>query len=131
MCGGVEVDLCKLVDGLKREAEENLLLDGVTISGGEPLLHANSLVSFADAALSMGLGIWLYTGYTIEEIVARGEPDELTLVKMADVLVDGRFEFDKRTLELRFVGSTNQRIIEHPKLYIHEICAQNKLSIKG
>ncbi|MDR1510532.1 MAG: anaerobic ribonucleoside-triphosphate reductase activating protein [Synergistaceae bacterium] len=117
--GGVEIAMRDIIADLKNEANENPLLDGVTISGGEPLLQAGSLVRFADAALSMGLGIWLYTGFTIEEISSRGNPDELSLVERADVLVDGRFEFGKRTLESRFVGSTNQKIIERPKLYIH------------
>jgi anaerobic ribonucleoside-triphosphate reductase activating protein len=124
--GGVEVTVRELIDGLKREANENPLLDGVTVSGGEPMLHAAPLALFADAALSMGLGIWLYTGYTIEEIVSRGDPDELAFAERVDALVDGRFELDKRTLESRFVGSANQRIIERPGLYIHEIRNQNK-----
>jgi anaerobic ribonucleoside-triphosphate reductase activating protein len=126
--GGVEVTAHELIDGLKREAAENLLLDGVTISGGEPLLHASSLAPFADAVLSLGFGIWLYTGYTIDEIVSRGSRDELALVEKADALVDGRFELDKRTLDSRFVGSANQRIIERPGLYIHQISIMNTSS---
>ena len=117
MDGGVEISLRELIAGLKHEAGENPLLDGVTISGGEPLLQARSLVPFADAALSLGLGIWLYTGFTMEEIASRGDPDELSLVERADALVDGRFELDKRTLESRFAGSTNQRIIERPRFW--------------
>ncbi|MDR1885235.1 MAG: anaerobic ribonucleoside-triphosphate reductase activating protein [Synergistaceae bacterium] len=119
--GGFEIGPHELIAEFERELSENPLLDGVTISGGEPLLQARDLMPFVASVGAMGLGVWLYTGYRIEEIAGRGDPDELSLVSAVDVLVDGRFELERRTLESRFVGSTNQRIIERPELYIHTI----------
>ncbi|MDR3331698.1 MAG: anaerobic ribonucleoside-triphosphate reductase activating protein [Synergistaceae bacterium] len=119
--GGSEMTAQELIADFERETEENPLLDGVTISGGEPLTQSAELARFAEAVRAMGFSVWLYTGYTIEEIAMSQNREELSLVYAADVLVDGKFEMSKKTLEKRFVGSGNQRIIERPKLYIHTI----------
>ena len=62
----------------------------------------------------MGFDIWLYSGYTLEEIVLRGNEDEMALLENVATLVDGRFERKRKTLDLPFVGSSNQRIIDAP-----------------
>ena len=85
----------------------------MTISGGEPLLQYKELIEFMCIAKSQyNKHFWLYTGYTYEEI-----PQERLeeLAKYVDVLVDGRFEIDKKDLRLRFRGSSNQRLIDLPK----------------
>jgi anaerobic ribonucleoside-triphosphate reductase activating protein len=115
--GGTEASSPELIEGLRRSLADNPLLDGVTISGGEPFAQALEILPFADAVRELDLNLWIYTGYTIEEIIERGSPDEMALLERADVLVDGRFEIEKRTLETRFVGSSNQRIIERPASY--------------
>jgi anaerobic ribonucleoside-triphosphate reductase activating protein len=74
-------------------------------------MQASSLLSFARQVREAGLGLWIYTGWTVEEIVLRGDPYEITLLGYADAIVDGRFEANKKTLEIPFVGSANQRII--------------------
>lgn len=84
----------------------------VTFSGGDPLYQLAEL----DAVMRVikpNKGIWVYTGYTWEEIM---ENDALkSVLPNIDVLVDGRFEEDKRNPELRFRGSENQRIIDVQK----------------
>ena len=60
------------------------------------------------------LNIWIYSGFTYEEITQDETMNEL--LKLCDVLVDGRYEDDKRDLTLKFRGSSNQRII---KLHWH------------
>jgi anaerobic ribonucleoside-triphosphate reductase activating protein len=91
-------------------ARLNPLLSGVTISGGEPLLQAAELLPLARRVKELGRNLWLYTGYTWEEILQN--PEWLALVSLCDTVVDGRFEQEKRSLELRFRGSSNQRIID-------------------
>jgi len=95
---------------------ENPLLDGLTLSGGEPLLYYKQLTSLVRRVKASGLNIWAYTGYTFEDILKRCESNkELEqFVAFIDVLVDGRFEIEKRNLQLRFCGSSNQRIINIP-----------------
>ena len=85
-------------------------IEGISILGGEPLdpenrdevfeLIFNILQIFEDTKT-----IWVYTGYTWEEVL------HLPAMWMIDVLVDGPFIADQRDLSLRFRGSRNQRII--------------------
>lgn len=85
----------------------------ITISGGEPLLQSNDVLDFMEYMNHFyNKRFWLYTGYTYEEI-----PEHLLLAlsKYVDVLVDGRFEEDKKDLRLPFRGSSNQRLIDLPE----------------
>lgn len=112
--GGRELAPEELTAALKESLAENPLLSGVTLSGGEPFLYARELKSFAREARANGLDVWIYTGCTLEEILARADKDELALLDEADALVDGRFDAALRTLERPFTGSSNQRIIRNP-----------------
>jgi anaerobic ribonucleoside-triphosphate reductase activating protein len=127
--GGYELPVEELIADFRKNFLENPLLDGVTLSGGEPMASARELLPFARAVRESGLGLWVYTGYTIEELAERGNADEIALTELADALVDGRFEEGLRTLEARFIGSLNQRIIERPGLYIHTIADAEDRSI--
>ena len=84
---------------------------GVTFSGGEPLLQAEPCRELAAAAHDKGLTVWCYTGFTYEQI-RDGVVDDKGLLDHVDVLVDGRFEIGKRSLDLLFRGSLNQRLID-------------------
>ena len=62
--------------------------------------------------------MWAFTGFTFEQLTDRKNPaweDRMALLEQIDVLVDGRFERDKRDLSLRFRGSSNQRILDVKK----------------
>lgn len=112
--GGCEISTDEMIAALEREVEEDPLLDGVTLSGGEPFEQASELKTFAARVRELGLDLWIYTGWTLEEIARRADPDELELLSCANALVDGRYVEALRTLETRFVGSSNQRIIKDP-----------------
>ena len=90
----------------------NPLLDGVTFSGGEPFCQAQALCHLAQGVRALGLNLWCYTGYLFEELLEKGDPCQIALLKELDVLVDGPFIQDQRSLELTFCGSRNQRIID-------------------
>lgn len=94
--------------------QENELLDGITLTGGEPFCQPEACLELARAAHHAGLNVWSYSGYTFEEL-QKGQSEWLALLKEVDVLVDGRFILEKRTLECRFRGSSNQRLIDVPK----------------
>ena len=83
----------------------------VTFSGGDPLYqNIYELISLAKKIKGIGLDLWLYTGFTIEEVLDLKIYDEL--LKYVDVIVDGRFEIKNMDKSLLFRGSSNQRILK-------------------
>lgn len=82
--------------------------EGITLSGGEPFCQQEACKYIADKAHEMGMNVWSYTGFTYEELKRKGS----LLLPSVDVLVDGRFEQSKRSLDFRFRGSSNQRVID-------------------
>lgn len=102
--GGRLIDTQEIISAIKK----NPLLDGITLTGGEPFLQINAANEIACVAKSLGLSVWCYTGYTFEELPNAAE----ALLKNIDVLIDGAFIESQRDLELQFRGSCNQRIID-------------------
>ena len=96
-------------------AAENPLLDGITLSGGDPFLQPVPCLALAEGAHKIGLNVWTYTGYTWEALLEENDAEKLALLKETDVLVDGPFVLAERSLELRFCGSRNQRLIDVKK----------------
>ena len=93
-------------------AAENPLLDGITLSGGDPFMQPVPCTELAKGAHKLGLNVWTYTGYTWEQLFEENDPEKLALLKESDVLVDGPFLLAERSLELLFCGSRNQRLID-------------------
>lgn len=106
-------------DEILKAIEENPLLDGVTFSGGEPFCQAKQLAYLGNQikSLNLNLDIIVYTGFTFEYLLKNANQDNgyLELLKVADMLVDGKFEIDKQSYDLVFRGSSNQRFIDCPK----------------
>ena len=94
-------------------AAENILLDGITLTGGDPFVQPEACADLAQRAHNAGLNVWCYTGYVFEELL-NGRPEWRTLLENVDVLVDGPFLRAQKTLDKRFRGSANQRIIDVP-----------------
>lgn len=95
-----------------RQIRENPMLDGITLSGGEPFCQPEACRALAEAARAMRLTVWCYTGYTYDALLAEGDPARLALLDAVDVLVDGPFIQSQKSLELKFCGSRNQRLID-------------------
>ena len=98
-------------DEVIAEMLSNPLTDGLTLSGGEPFEQAVDCLEVAEAAHEHGLNVWCYTGYTYEHLLKHGTGDQIALLAEVDVLVDGRYEKEKRSLSLEWRGSSNQRVI--------------------
>lgn len=107
--GGKLVD----TDELFTECIEDPLNKGVTFSGGEPFCQAAALYELGKRFRERGLSVWCYSGWTWEELQNKGE-DVRRLLSVVDVLVDGRFIEERRTLSLPFRGSDNQRLVDVP-----------------
>lgn len=83
----------------------------VTFSGGDPMFQPEGFTELAKAIRQRSnKNIWCYTGYLFEDLLRH--PAQRALLEQIDVLVDGRFIEALRDEELRFRGSSNQRIID-------------------
>lgn len=111
--GGKLVDIECIIE----QARENPLLDGITLSGGEPFEQAKNLSKLAKQAKTFGYNIMTYTGYTYEYILRNSSKIDgwAEFLDNIDILVDGRFEIEKKNPLLKFRGSENQRIIDVKK----------------
>lgn len=100
-------------------------ISGITLSGGDPL-NINNLRDINELCKEIKLkypdkNIWLYTGYTWEEIINEinsWHQDELILsqiIKNIDVLVDGKYKEELADVNYPWAGSTNQRVIDVKK----------------
>ena len=97
---------------LRKKWKHNPLLDGITISGGEPTLQKEAVLRIILLAKEDGLNVVLYSGYTFENLASRKDPIIDTILLNIDYLIDGPFMIEKRSLNLAFRGSLNQRIID-------------------
>jgi len=88
------------------------LLSGFTFSGGEPFLQPEAAACIAEYVKSKELNLWIYTGYTWEELLSHlPEPGFQKLIRLADGIVEGPYRKELRDLSLPYRGSSNQRII--------------------
>lgn len=90
-------------------------VDGLSLLGGEPFEEYNlddliTLCRMTRDIYNKDKSIWVYSGYTFEELIKY--PKRLKLLKECDILVDGKYEEDKYNPMLRFRGSSNQRVID-------------------
>ncbi len=98
------------IQEIKSEIKRDLLLSGITLSGGEPFCKINECIELAKFAKDNGLSVWIYSGFKYEEIMA--DSQKRKLLKICDVLVDGEFVLDQRDITLSYRGSRNQRVID-------------------
>ena len=106
--GGWEVSVAELA----AELDKNPLLQGLTLSGGDPFFQAEECAALAREAKARGLDVWTYTGYTYEALRAEDRPDFRALLSATDVLVDGPFLVARKSYAALFRGSDNQRLID-------------------
>ena len=107
-------------DEILCEILRDTLLDGVTYSGGEPFCQCEPLYDLSVKIHEKSkLNIISYTGFTFEYLMENADDENMyiKLLSQIDYLVDGKFELDKRSLELRFRGSSNQRFIDVKKSF--------------
>lgn len=120
-----------------QETKEKLLelisrpyIKGLSILGGDPLWQDNDdlcqLIELCEDVHNLGKDIWIWSGFTWEQIFPKVTLDELSdntlyqqnLIARTDVFIDGRFEKDKKDLTLKWKGSSNQRVIDVRKSLI-------------
>jgi anaerobic ribonucleoside-triphosphate reductase activating protein len=97
--GGVEIDPKWIAYDYARHAH---LLDGITLSGGDPFYQQGSCLTLLKQ-LPKGTNVWVYTGFEYEEI------KDTALAKAADALVTGPY-VEALRCEGKMYGSSNQEI---------------------
>jgi len=106
------------------EHVNNINIKGVNILGGEPMEQTmdNCLLNLLKRInKETGKNIWLWSGYTFDQIIS--DEKKRRLLECVDVLIDGRFEINKRNISLKYRGSENQRVIDVKKsLKENKIC---------
>lgn len=119
---------------INEEIDKRPFLNALVLSGGDPMYSAKELLDILPKIHVPNNNIWLYTGFTWEQIFEPAitddynpERDELLkkrmeLVKQCKVLVDGMYVDELRDITLLFRGSSNQRIID-----VQESLKQNKI----
>ena len=100
---------------IMQKLNKNGVMRTLSILGGEPLNEENigdvlNLIGWCKLDYP-DLKIYVWTGYTIEELEARDDDDVRAVLKNITCLIDGRYEQDKRDTTLPLRGSSNQRII--------------------
>lgn len=85
-------------------------IEGISLLGGEPTAQAGPLADVATATRALGLSVMVYSGFTLEDLRARGDADVDRLLAATDLLVDGPYVEALRTTTRRYIGSTNQRL---------------------
>ena len=108
--GGEERNLKELTEEILKVK----YLDGITLSGGDPLMQPEAAEYIIKAAKEAGLDVWVYTGWTWEQLLDGGAAGakRLEAIKDADVLVDGRFVKELLSEDVIFRGSSNQRLVD-------------------
>ena len=111
-------------DDLILKIKSNPLLDGVTLSGGDPMFQIESVIDLCEKIKTQlpELNIILYTGYTFEELqeMSKENKNIEVLQRFLDYIVDGRYIHELRDLTLHFKGSSNQRVIDVKKTLINK-----------
>ena len=104
--GGQDVAVAELAEKILALGD----IDGITLSGGEPLAQAGALAELAAAVRRRGLNVVLFTGYTAAELTAVTDPDQRKLLESVDMAIAGPYRQDlpvKRYL----CGSDNQELL--------------------
>lgn len=94
--------------------KSNPLCRGVTFSGGEPFAQAEGYAKLGKLLKAEGYEVASYSGYTFEQLLS-GTAAQKELLSTIDILIDGPYLAQQRSLEISFRGSKNQRILDVPQ----------------
>jgi len=108
------------IDDIVSKWQNNPILSGITISGGEPFLQPKKILKLVLAAKKDNLDVLIYSGYYYEELLKMKNEYIGQILKEANFLVDGPFEYKLKSLNLLFRGSSNQRIIDLKKSFMEK-----------
>jgi len=103
---------CTTTSDILQDYKEDPLLDGITLTGGEPFLQPAAAAVLAAGTKKYNGNVWCYSGFTYEQLTEQQDPNVQELLSLVDVLVDGPFVLEKKDPSLLWKGSSNQRILK-------------------
>ena len=102
--------------------------DGVTVLGGEPFDQAESLLTLVEKLKAKNYHVAVYSGYTLENLLARRSESVNQILEKIDLLIDGAFDRNLTKGAGEYRGSSNQKIISQPVLKRSVMREKRKLS---
>jgi anaerobic ribonucleoside-triphosphate reductase activating protein len=121
---GEDVDISELVDWILNQPS----IEGITLSGGEPMLQAEALSTLIDRIRTeKDLGVMCYTGFRLEHLQKQGTASQKTLLTKIDILIDGVYVENLQD-DLLWRGSSNQRLLLLSNRYREFLEAQSDRS---
>ena len=111
----------KDIDEILYDISRKPYLSGITISGGEPFLQIEECYQLLKK-LPTDIEVIVYTGFTYEKLLEFAEDNQklLYILNRINYLIDGKFNYKLRDLELKYIGSSNQRIIDIKKTILNK-----------
>lgn len=98
----------ELIKNINEEIDKRPFLSALVLSGGDPMYSAEDILKILPKIHVPNNTVWCYSGFLLEEIQADDQMKKL--LNKCNVLIDGKFEIDKRIINAGFFGSSNQRI---------------------
>lgn len=108
-------------DLMEKILNEKDSIEGITLLGGEPLDQFEEIKELVSKSKDNSLTVMLFTGYEMEEIIEKGWN---SILNNLDIIISGRYDYKKRTLNHQWIGSTNQEIHFLTDKY-NESCLKN------
>lgn len=107
----------KAIDEIIKEILDNPLLDGITLSGGDPFVQPRESYNLCKKVKEKDLNTIVYTGYLYEDLINEAIINQsyMDLLSLTDILIDGPYIEEEKDMLLKFRGSRNQRIIDVKK----------------
>ncbi len=107
--GGEKMTVSAVAESIRLARDEHGI-EGISLLGGEPFAHVAGAGGVARVARDLGLGVMIYSGYTLSELHAMSDANVQALLALTDVLVDGPYLQDQPETRRRWVGSANQQV---------------------
>ena len=102
-----------IIDAIILHSKKNQFVKGLSLLGGDPFDNIEGVLELSKRykeTFKNEKTIWLWTGYTYEEIIK--DKEKMKLLEYIDVLIDGKFVEEEKDLMLKYKGSRNQRVID-------------------
>jgi len=108
---GKLTSISDIVEEVDKKSPEH---DGVSILGGEPFDQPESLHILVEKLKAKNYHLVIYSGYTLESLLARESESVKRILAKTDLLIDGSFRRELAGRAGEYRGSSNQRLILHP-----------------